>query len=220
MGLRLRPIFDVAIPGLYAWIVTVAVPIHRTNDAHGWPSFLSWIGLLCLMATSGLVASRWRHWSAVTAALFVTASAGVWFLMMPFEVTLGFLGTLGWASFAIGWVRAAETSDIASSSASLRLDLSPRHRLPLTSWLMLGIGFTGSLTVLALAWYVEGRERSLLGQATAAMGALALMTAASTSATTVGRAAAVRFFTRAQLGRTLLLLGLFALGCWLTLRRT
>lgn len=218
VGLRLRPVLDVAIPGLYAWVVTVIVPIHQ-KDAHGWPLILAWLGIICLAATSGLVATHWRSWSAVSVAMFIMASAGVWFLIAPFEVTLGFLGTLGWASFAIGWVRAAETSVVLSGKAAQRIDLSARYQLPLPSWLMLGTGLVGSLAALALAWNIEGRERAVLGQAVAVLGALVLMTAASTAASAVGRQAAAIELSRGQVIRTLFLLSLFVLGCWLTLTR-
>lgn len=219
VGLRLRPLFDVAIPGLYAWVVTVAVPIH-SKDAQGWPVFCSWLAAASLCVASGLVTSRLRAWSAVAVAMFVTASASVWFLIAPFEVSLGFLGSLGWASFAIGWVRAAETGDLAHGNAAHRLDLLPRHTMPALSWIAIAIGMAGALVSLGLAWNIEGRERSLLGQAVAVVGALFLMTAAAAFTSAVGRQAAARPFSKGQLGRTLVLVALFALGCWLSFLRT
>jgi len=218
-GLRLRPLFDVAIPGLYAWVVTVAVPINQT-DSHGWPVVCSWLAAIGLVAASGLVISRWRAWSAVAVAIFTTASACVWFLIQPVEVVLGFLGSLGWASFAIGWVRAAETGEVATSVAARRLDLLPRHQMPALAWIAIGVSVLGSVVVLGLAWTIEGRERSLLGHAVAVLGALSLMAAAATASSVIGRKAAVRPFSRGQLGRTLALMALFALGCWLTFLRT
>jgi hypothetical protein len=218
-GLRLRPVFDVAIPGLYAWVVTVAVPVYQ-KDASGWPVAFSWFSATCLCVTSGLVVSRLRPWSAIAASLFVLSSSAVWFLIAPFEASLGFLGSLGWASFAIGWVRAAGTGEDMSGGAARRIELPARQRMPALSWVMLGIGLAGALSALILAWNIEGRERSLLGQAVAVIGALALITAASSFASAVGPKAAARTFSNGQLARTLVLLGLFALGCWLTFSRT
>jgi hypothetical protein len=212
-------VFDVAIPGLYAWVVTVGVPVHQ-KDADGWAIVFSWLSATCLCLTSGLVVSRLRPWSAIPAALFVMSSASVWFLIAPLEVSLGFLGSLGWASFAIGWVRAAGTGEDVSSEAAHRIELAPRQSTSVLSWVMLGIGAAGALGALVLAWNIEGRERSLLGQAVAVVGALALMTAASSFASAVGPKAAARTFSKGQLARTLVLLGLFILGCWLTISRT
>jgi hypothetical protein len=219
LGLRLRPLFDVAIPGLYAWVVTVLVPIHQ-KDAHGWSVFCSWLAAASLCTASGLVTSRLRAWSAVAVAVFVMSSASVWFLLAPFEASLGFLGSLGWASFAIGWVRAAETGDLTNGTAAHRLDLLPRHSMPKLSWIALAVSLAGALAALGLAWNIEGRERSLLGQAVAVIGALSLMTAAAASVFGVGRQAAARSFSRGQLGRTLVLVALFVFGCWLTFLRT
>lgn len=218
LGPRLRPLFDVAIPGIYAWVVTVAVPIHQ-KDAHGWPVFCSWLAVLSLCTACGLVTSRLRAWSAVAVATFIVASACVWFLIAPFEVSLGFLGSLGWASFAIGWVRAAETGEFTNGAAAHRLDLLPRHPMPALCWVATGIGLAGALAALGLAWNIEGRERSLLGQAVAVIGALSLMTAGTAATSTVGRQAAARPFSQGQLGRTLALVALFVFGCWLTFLR-
>jgi hypothetical protein len=153
-------------------------------------------------------------------AIFIVASACVWFLIAPFEASLGFLGSLGWATFAIGWVRAAETGEFTNGAAAHRLDLLPRHRMPALSWIATGIGLVGALTALGLAWNIEGRERSLLGQSVAVVGALSLMTAGTAATSTVGRQAAARPFSQGQLGRTLLLVALFLFGCWLTFLRT
>jgi len=103
--------------------------------------------------------------------------------------------------------------------AAHRIDLLPRHRVPVFSWALLGIGLAFALGVLALAWTIEGRERSLLGQALAVLLALSLMSAASTQDSVVGRQAAAQVFSKTQAGRILLLAGLFSVGLWLTFFR-
>jgi hypothetical protein len=215
IGLRLRPAFDVVIPGLYAWAVTVMVPIQK-KDAEGWPVFFTWFSVICLGVASALVATRLRRWSAIAVALFVSCSASVWFLTAPLEVSFGFLGSIGWASFAIGWVRAAETVGDERTEGAHRVDLLPRHRASAITWMRPGIGLGFSLGVLGLAWTIEGRERALLGQTVAAVAALSVMSAASAASSTVGRQAVAQVFSRKQLGRGLLLAGLFAAGIWMT----
>ena len=220
LGLRLRPLFDVAIPGIYAWVVTVAVPVYQ-KDSPVWPWACAWVAFACLLLTSGLVvSSRLRAWSAISVTGFVMSSASVWFLLAPFEVAHGFLGALGWAAFAIGWVRAAETAELPVGTAAHRLDLLPRHRVHRASWATLAIGVVGALVVIALAWNIEGRERSLLGHAVAGFGALSLMTAAATHASVVGRQAVPRRLSKGQLGRALGLVALVVLGAWLSFFRS
>jgi hypothetical protein len=151
---------------------------------------------------------------------FVASAAAVWFLIAPFEATLGWLGSIGWASFAIGWVRAVETDEDMVGAAARRIDLMPRHRTSTLPRITLGIAVAGSLCALALAWNAEGRERALLAQGVAVVGALSLVTAASASAEVVGRQAAARKLSTAQIGRSLILAGLLVFGCWLTFFRT
>ncbi|HEY5956585.1 MAG TPA: hypothetical protein VIV60_08535 [Polyangiaceae bacterium] len=199
--------------------MTVALPVHQ-QGARGWSLALCWIGLACLLCTSGLVASRLRLWSAVSAALFCTASTCVWLLLGTIEVNLGILGTLGWATFAVGWVRAAETRPLRLESTALRVSMQPRHRLPWSSWMVLGLGLVGALCALTLAWTTEGsRERQLLTHAIAVLGALWLLTAASTGAASLGRQAAERAATASQFRRAAVLFTLMGLGIWLSFVR-
>lgn len=216
---RWRPALDVAIPGLYAWIITVAVPVQQ-KEAYGWPLGFCCCALICLAITGGMLSSRWQHWSSVTAACFVGCSASVWFLLEPFEATLGFLGSLGWAGFAAGWVRAVETARDVDGRNAHRVELLPRHRASTLAGVMVGIGLLGAMLLVALAWQIEGRERALLGHAVAVFGALSLLVSAANSASVLGRQAATRAFSRMQAGRTIALVGLLAIGCWLTFLRS
>lgn len=212
-----RPALDVAIPGLYAWVVTVALPVHQL-EARGWPVLVSWISLLSLAATSAISASPLRRWSPIAVSAFVGGSALVWLLIEPFEASLGLLGSIGWASFAVGWVRAAATREDLDASAARAIELAPRHRFSVLASLFVGVALLGAVALVFLAFRIEGRERALLGQAVAVMGTLSLLTIAASSAATFGRKAVARSFSAAQLGRTLALVGLLLLGCWLTYR--
>lgn len=212
-----RPALDVAIPGLYAWVVTIALPV-RQLEAHGWALLASWISLLSLTATSAISATPFRRWSPIAVAVFLGASALVWFLIEPFEASLGLLGSIGWASFAVGWIRAAATREELDVSAARAIELAPRHPFSVLAGVFVGVALIGAVVLVFLAFRIEGRERALLGQAVAVMGTLSLLTIAASSSATFGRKAAARSFSAAQLGRTLALAGLLLLGCWLTYR--
>lgn len=212
-----RPALDVAIPGLYAWVVTVALPV-RQLEVQGWAPLVSWISLLSLTATSTLAATPFRRWSPIAVSAFVGASALVWFLTEPLEVQVGLLGSIGWAAFAVGWVRAAATREDLDASAARAIELAPRHPFSVLARMFVAAALGGAVALVFLAFQIEGRERALLGQAVAVMGTLSLLTIAASSAATFGRKAAARTFSVGQLGRTLALSGLLILGCWLTYR--
>lgn len=216
-GLRWRPALDVAIPGLYAWVVTVALPVHQ-QDSRGWPVIVSWSSLLLLLATSAVTASPIRRWSPLAVSAFLIASASVWFLLEPFDSSLGLLGSLGWASFAVGWVRAVETREELDVGPAHRIDLLPRHRAASIGGGFVGVALLGAAALVFAAFGIEGPERALLGQSVAVVGSLSLMSAAASSVAAFGRQAAARSFSAGQLGRTLALSSLLLLGCWLTYR--
>ena len=212
-----RPILDVAIPGLYAWVVTVAWPL-RAPDTNVWAYAFAGIALLSLGASCLLVASRLRLWSAISVGTLISASATTWFLLGAEMQSLGILGSLGWAAFAIGWVRASGTYELGGGTGAAVLALAPRREVGWSARLLVGIGVVGALIGLALAWRIEGRERALLGHAIALLGALQVLTISSSAALTVGQKAESPAFPWTALGRTIVLAILVAVGGWFSLR--
>ena len=213
--LRLRPAFDVAIPGLYAWVVTVGWPLHR-NAASTWAYGFGAIAFVALAVSSWMVLLPYRLWSAVAVGAFITASAIVWFLVDPESLSLGLLGSVGYAAFAVGWVRASGTREVDKDALAYALDLPPRRNMSLRAMVALYGGLVGAIVPLALAFRIEDRQRALLGHAVALLGALHLLSIASKLSIAVGQKAEVSSFSWSVLGRTVLLIVLVGVGGWVT----
>jgi len=214
--LSLRPTFDVAIPGLYAWVVTVGWPLLGENVTTVWAYTFGGIALFSLAICSWMVSSRFRLWSAVSVGTFVSASAVVWFLLGPEAPSLGLLGSVGYAAFAIGWVRASGTRDAGEGPTAYALDLPPRRAMSFRARSALFVGLFDAALPLVLAWRIEGKERALLGHAVALLGALQILSISSKLAAIGGQKTDSSGFPWAALGRTLLLAVVVAIGCWLT----
>lgn len=214
--ISIRPVLDVLIPGLYVWVVTCAWPLRAPTSTLGAMVFAG-LAFLFLMVSGWLVATAHRLWSAVSVACFVSAAVAGWFLLGPDIQAPGLLGALGWAMFAVGWVRASGTQQggeegIEEGPSAVALSLSPRRKMPWTRSLDLGIRLVGVLFVVALAWGIEGRERSLLGHAVAVFSALQILAIAPTPAADIGRKAKSTTFPWLALARTLVVALLVLLG--------
>jgi hypothetical protein len=212
---RLRPIFDVAIPGGYAWIVTVAWPVMG-QKAVPWARTFAVVALLALAAAATLVGSRHRQWSAVAVGAFVTASAMVWLLVGSDAPTLGLLGSIGWAAFAIGWVRASGTRELGTEPPAVALELAPRRVIAWPARVVLLVGVLGAAVPSFLAWRIDGRERALLGHAVALLAALQTLSMVSGMTLTLGQDTESPRVSWPLGFRCLVLAGLVAVGTWLT----
>jgi hypothetical protein len=152
--------------------------------------------------------------------LYVSASAAVWFLLGSDASSLGLLGVVGYAAFAIGWVRANGTRDVRDGVPAHLLDVPPR-RVPLfREKLLLFFRVLGAAVPMLLAWRIDSKDRALLGHAIALLGALQILSIASTQAVAVGQKADSPSFPWTAIGRTLLFALVVSIGCWLTFALT
>jgi hypothetical protein len=129
---------------------------------------------------------------------------------------LGLLGSLGYAAFAIGWVRASGTRDADDGKTVYALDLPPRRVISFRARLALYVGLIGAAIPLVLAWRIDGKERALLGHAVALLGALHILSTASKLSMDFGQKAEGAGNLWLVFGRTSILVLLVAIGCWLT----
>lgn len=210
-----RPVLDVAIPGLYAWGVTVAWPLLDEGNTR-WAYTFGILSLVALGSAGMLVTSRRRIWSAVSVGVFVAASALVWFVVGAEARSLGWIGSVGWAAFAIGWVRASGTRQPEDMPPATTLELTPRRAPSKTSIAMLALGIGCATVPWLFAWNVEGRERALLAHGLAILGSLHLLSTASDLSASIGQKAERTYSAWSMVARTMVYGGLMALGCWLT----
>jgi hypothetical protein len=174
-------LFDLIVPGLYAWGVTVAWPV-----SHRFASLASRI--FALVAVVALVAGAiLRAFSPALARIigvwiFLASCVATWAVVgspiapSQLDPVQGLLGAVGWGLFAIGWAgqkkvppRPVELAPVASQPAV------PRKKLPRKSALVLAAVGVAAAFPMALAWWVESVERALLAHAVSLATAIALV---------------------------------------------
>jgi hypothetical protein len=174
-------LFDLVVPGLYAWGITVIWPV-----SHRFASLGSRV--LALVALAALVAGAVLRSSAPALAriigiwLFLLSCIAAWALLgssiqpARFDPVQGLLGAVGWALFAIGW---AGQKKMAPSSVELSpvaaQPVVPRKKMPRGSVYVLAGVAVVALIPMILAWWVQSVERALLAHAVALASAIALV---------------------------------------------
>jgi hypothetical protein len=177
---------NMLLPGLYAWVSTVASPVA----ARGAPSLARFTAIAALIAlvTGPLLAlERPRAGRAVGVYAFVALSLATWLLgdalvgVQRLEPVRAALGAVGWALFAFGWGTARTVGDVPEEDphAISGAPLAARSQLPKGTLIVFGIGLAGALLPVLLAWRVERPGHALLAHAAALACAIAIVTAAA-----------------------------------------
>jgi len=174
-------LFDLLVPGLYAWGATVAWPVsHR---------FASLASRICaLVAVVALVAGALLRASSPALAriigiwIFLAACVAAWALVgspiapSHLDPVQGLLGAVGWALFAIGWAgqKKVPPGPVELAPVATRPAV-PRKRLSRRSVFVLAAVAVAAAVPMALAWWVESVERALLAHAVSLAAAIALV---------------------------------------------
>ncbi len=178
-----------AVPGLYAWAVTVA-PAAWSRGAPLLAQIASVVGVIALV-TAPLVEGRagrpepgearsrsllaFRSWSARTWARvwsvwgFVLSSALVWLLVPSalssarMDAVRGALGMVGWALFAFASAGPALQRDPhAAGRIVASTSLKPRNELPRGDGIYVTVGVVLALAMQGVGWGVAVPERAVL----------------------------------------------------------
>jgi hypothetical protein len=214
--LRRRPFFDVVIPGLYAWLATVGWSLRGEQSMSYWTHGFAAAGLVALIACGVAVAKHHRNAGTIAGAIFVSASAAIWFLEGARSDNLGPLGSLGWAAFSMGWIRACGERGEQPFSNVEPLALPPRRIVPWAASTAMMASAVAACVPLVLSFQVADAGRALLSHALALLGALQILSGASELATSIGQSASRSNFPWASLARTSGLVILVVIGCWFT----
>jgi hypothetical protein len=217
------------LPGLYAWLTTVALP----STQRGAPGIARLFALLALFAvvTGPIIAiGNLRIGRAVGVLLFVALCVITWVVLGPaigvqrLEPLRASLGAAGWALFALGWGSVREVGTVPEDDPNV-IDGPPlpaRSRLPRGALIVVGISIAAALPPVYMAWRVTRPDHALLAHATAVLCAIALVGAGARLAIDRGRwrspgAARARINSAvAPLGALMLMFGLGFV--WLLLR--
>jgi len=210
-----------AIPGLYAWSVTVA-PAAWSRGAPWAAKLAAVIGVLAL--TLAPVLERWSpNWSRMVSVWGLVTSSSIVWLLAPAGLAPGKLdplpaiaGMIGWGLFALAssapalrtGARAGNPRFAAANHAG---QLRPRAPIPQgdLAYVLLGVVLAGSLQIAG--WRAMPAERALLVRMVALVGGLIVLGAVSTIATS--RHARAKASARLRVRRALpwlLLLGVLA----------
>jgi hypothetical protein len=155
-----------AIPGVYAWAMTVApvawsaakAPLIAPIAALAGPVFLA----------AGAVAERraGRRTSSLCFCGFTLACAVVWAsATRPTDPTLyapqPITGVLAWALFALSWGAPPLKASGESPRVVTRVPRAP-DAFPMRAWLLVGLGAAGAMALQMIAWEGAGPERAVL----------------------------------------------------------
>jgi hypothetical protein len=173
----------VLLPGLYAWLLTLGLPVMGRGVNAG-PRFTALMAAAALVATLFLVGRRLDLARIFGIYGFVGCSALTWALLgsdlspVHLDRIRTALGTLGWVLYAFGWGRVesvpSREADIAPGPPLVaRSHVHPRS-VPIVAFAVLA-----SLVFEGLAFRVEPAEHAVLAHATAAACALLVLGAAS-----------------------------------------
>jgi hypothetical protein len=172
---------NMLLPGLYAWVTTVAFPAAQ-RSAPASARVTAMAALIALVAGPVVV--------------FVALSVTTWLLLgsvigvQHLEPVRASLGALGWALFAFGWgaVRRAGSIPEEDPHVIRGEPLPARGQLPWSALWVYSIGLVGAVVVLLLAWQVARPAQALLAHAVAVVAAIALVGVAARVAVERGRA--------------------------------
>lgn len=173
----------VLLPGAYAWLLTVGLPVAARGVRAG-PRVAALAGLGALVASLVLVERRPYLGRALGIVVFVGCAVLTWALLgadsspVHLDRIRTALGTLGWVLYAFGWGRVGIAVRPAAEIAP-GAPLVPRSRLDRLGLPIVGFAVLSALVFEALAFRVDRAEHAVLAHATAAACALLVLGAGS-----------------------------------------
>jgi hypothetical protein len=175
--------FDLLLPGLYAWGVTVAWPASQRTSSYE-VRVLAMAALLALVFGAGLAFARPLLGRIFGIWIFLLASVASWSRIAPalflarLDPVQGSLGSLGWGIFAWSWARqqkrAADPDPEVDPSAPSPRQAMPPHLFPM----LVSVAAIAALPMVS-AWWVKGLERALVAHVVALAAAIALVSVAA-----------------------------------------
>ncbi|MGB7217021.1 MAG: hypothetical protein WBE98_18545 [Gammaproteobacteria bacterium] len=177
---------NLLLPGLYAWVATVAHPAVM----RGVPVSARVTALLALVALAGgPVLARGRPALARAAGIYAFSGFSLltWVLagdaLSPerLDPVRAALGALGWMLHAFGWGATRPLMTVPEDDPNVIAGppLAARGRLPRGTSAVFGIGVAGAILFVLLAWRVDRPEHALLAHAAAVAAGILVVRAAA-----------------------------------------
>jgi hypothetical protein len=208
------------VPGFYAWLATVLVPVAQDGAPWGARAF-SLLAVAALAGGSLAPRSRPRLARALGVYAFVLCCFVAWAWLGQrlradqVDPLRGALGAVGFLLHALAWgAPPKETPGAALDNLLPGAPLQPRQRLAPAGAVVLGLGIAVALVPTVLAFRVERSGPALLAHAVALGAGVLLVGASAEVALLVGKPLTFSAW-RARGARALWPLG--ALSCTLAL---
>jgi len=225
----LRDRANTVLPGLYAWLTTVASPAV-SHGAPGSARVTALFALLALLAAPVFVAERPVLGRALGIFGFIGCSLLTWLLLgaglvrNPGDPLLSALGAVAFTLYALGWGSLRRRGTVPEDAPNVILGppLQPRARPHPLAPFVFGLILVSALLPVFLAFRVLEAERGLLAHAVAILAAILTITVGARVATNLGQRRALPLsaerLNAAAVPLALLAL-LFGLGfLWLVVR--
>lgn len=165
---------NVLLPGLYAWVTTVAYPAAHPGAPLAC-RVAAGLALIALVAGPLVAARRARLGRAVGIFGFLVPTVAAWVFAGPLisaervDPVRAAAGALGWGLFVLGWGSVRKTGFVPEEDprALPGDELPARAELPRGAVLVLALAVAGAVLPALLAWRVVRAEHALLAQAVA-----------------------------------------------------
>ena len=190
----LRDRASTVLPGLYAWLTTVALP----SAPHGAPRMArvtALLALLALLAAPLFVVSRPLVGRALGIFGFIGCSLLTWLLLgagliqNSGDPLLPALGAVAFTLYALGWGSQRRRGVVPEDGPNVipGPPLQPRVRPPAVAPFVFGLILVSALVPVFLAFRVADSERSLFAHAVAILAAILAITVGSRVALGLGQ---------------------------------
>lgn len=197
LGSALRALRDRAstvLPGLYAWVTTVAQP-SVAHNAPGSARFTAFLALVALLAAPLFVRERPQLGRALGIFAFLGCSLLTWLLLgAPLLQTssdplLPALGAVAFTLYALGWGSLRRRGDVPEDAPNVipGPPLQPRARPHASSPVVFGLILSSALLPVFLAFRISDPARGLFAHAVAALAAILVITVGSRVALGLGQ---------------------------------
>ena len=189
----LRDRASTILPGLYAWLTTVALPSmqHRAPGATRLTAGLALVSLLSapLFAQRPLVARCLGIFSFLGFALLTWVLLGAGLVQNPGDPLLSALGAVAFTLYALGWGSLRRRDAVPEDGPNVipGPPLQPRSKPQRGAPVVFAVIFVSAFVPVFLAFRVTDTERALFAHAAAILTAIVTITVGARVALSVGQ---------------------------------
>jgi len=193
-GLGFAERANILLPGLYAWLLTVAEP--ATGAGVGFLArALAFLALIALVTGPFLAPDRPLLGRIFGIYGFVGLSTLAWSQLgsavaaEQLDPLRAAFGAFGWMLYAFGWGKTRGRGRIPEDDPNVvpGPSLPARSRLPTAAWVVAAVALVGAVVPTFFAWRVDRADHAVLGHATTLAAGAAVLSSGATLALAFGQ---------------------------------